>query len=262
VHLSLFENTLWILGTTLKVLLCALVFYRALYRRLPLFAVYVSLLVAEAILIRWTYHHWGYSSRVALYVYWCDLGVILLARGFVVAELCWTSLRDYPAVWSLVGWLLIVISVGLLVYAGVTASKNSSPTITFLLTAERGLELSVAVLLVALLAFGVRYHVWLGAVERNITLGLAIYSTFQMVNNTFMNDWMVRYFHWWVSVRVISFDLAMIIWIIPLLRPVPSRPSSPTVISEETSLLLLRRLLERMRDLTEDLKSAGRESWK
>jgi len=218
-QLSFFENLLWQLGAALKVLLCGLAFYRGLYQRLPLFTVYASLLLAEAVVVRWVYHQWGYTSLAAWYVYWTALGVVLAARGLVVAELCWTSLRNYPAIWSFARRLLSVTALVVLTYAGIAAARNASPMVAFLLTTERGLELSVAVILVALLGIGVRYKVWLEPIERNVALGLALYSTFQMVNNTFMNQWMSAYFHWWGSTRVASFEIAMVIWIISLLKP-------------------------------------------
>jgi len=262
VNLSSFQNILWLLEIGLTLVLCALVFYRGLYRRLPLFGVYVVFLVAEAAAVRWTYHHWGYTSAAARYVYWSSLGVVLCARTLAVAELCWRGLRNFPAIWAIVRRWLALLALVMLVYAAIASAKNSSPMIAFLLTAEHSLDLGISVILVALLAVGVRYQVWLGGIERNVVLGFAVYSTFQVINNSFMKHWMMKYFHWWVSASMVSFEVAMFIWIVPLLRPLPPPTPSPMLLSEETSVTLLRQIVEQMRRIVEELKRLGKARWK
>jgi len=257
-HLSLFENLLWAFGTALKALLCIVVIYRHLYRRLPLFSIYVALLVAEVAVVWSVYRVWGFTSRFAWYTGWCAAGVVLLARGLAVAELCWTSLRNYPAIWSLVRRLLVFVAVVVLSFAATTAYQNKSPVAAFVLTADRGSEISILVVLVALLVVGVRYNVPLGRVERSIVLGIGIYSAFQVVNDSFMGQWMTRYLHWWNSTRVIAFDVALIIWLVPLGKALPPPSNAPALLSERVARYLLRQLLDRMREVTDELKKIGK----
>jgi len=261
VNLSPFQNFLWIAETALTLVLFALVFVRGLHRRLPLFGTYVALLVVETGAVHWTYHHWGYSSAAARYVYWSSLGIVLLARMFAVAELCWRSLRSSPAVWAITRRWLALVALALLVYALVVAARNNSPVIAFLLTAERSLDFGIVVILFALLRLRRRYDVWLGGVERNLLLGFAVYSAFQTVNDAFMQKWMMRYFHWWVSASVVSFEITMLIWIAPLLRPLTPTPP-PTLFSKEESLILLTQILERMQRIAEEMKRIARSKWK
>jgi hypothetical protein len=262
VNLSSFQNFIWIVGTALKLVLCALVFVRGLHRRLPLFGLYVALVVVDDVALRWTYHHFGYTSPAARLEYWSSLGVVLFARALAVAELCWRGLRNSPAVWSIARRALAFLAFAMLVYAVTAAAKNSSPVITFLLTVERSLDFGIAVILVALLRLGLRYEVWLGGIERKVLLGFSVFSTFQIVNNTFMKQWMMKYFSWWVSASVVSFEVAMLIWIAPLLRPLPSMKPPPTLFSEEESVSMLKQALERMRRTAEEMKRAARSKWK
>jgi hypothetical protein len=257
-RLTLFNNLLWAFGTGLKVLLCMLVFYRHLYRRLPFFSMYVVMLIAELSVIWTVFRVWGYSSHPALYTTWCGIGLVLMARGLAVAELCWTSFRTYPAAWSLVRNLLVSVAVLVLAYAGVTAYQNKTPLVAFFVTTERGSELAILVVLVALAGLGVRYNVALGPVERYIALGFGLYSAFQVVNDSFMDDWMTRQFHWWNSTRIMAFNMALIIWLIPLRRPLPPQSSAPALLSEEAARTLFRQLLERMREVTDELKRIGK----
>ncbi|PYU67916.1 MAG: hypothetical protein DMG49_17450 [Acidobacteria bacterium] len=258
-HLTLSENLLWWLGIGLKFLLCALVFYRRLYRRLPFFSLYVVLLVVEVNVVWWVYREWGYGSFPAWYTYWWASAVVLFARALAVAELCWTSLKTYPAIWPWVRSLLSLIALVALSYAAVTAFRNSSsPLATFVLASERALETAFAFILVALVGFGARYMAVLDPVERNIVIGLGFYSGFQVINNTFMQEWMSRYFHWWVSIRVVAFDIAMLAWIAPLRKPLPRVEPGPTLIDESVAVRLLRELLAHMREITEEMKRIAR----
>jgi hypothetical protein len=262
-HLTLPESLLWWLGIGLKFLLCALVFYRRLYKRLPLFSLYALLLVVEVTVVWWVYREWGYGSFPAWNTYWYASAVVLLARFLVVAELCWTSLGTYPVIWPLVRKILILVAVVALGYATVTAFRTKSyPLATFVLSSEQALEISFVFILVALVGFGARYMAVLSPVERNVVIGLGAYSCFQVINNTFMQEWMSKYFHWWVSVRVVAFDIAMLVWIVPLGKALPPVEPRPTLISESVALRLMRELLAQMREIAEEMKRITRSKWK
>ena len=250
------------MGTALKLVLCALVFARGLHRRLPLFGIYVVLVVGDDVALRWTYHHFGYTSPAAQLEYWSSLGVVLVARASAVAELCWRGLRNYPAAWLIARRLLAILAFVMLIYAVAAAANNSFPVITFLLTVERSLDFGIAVILVALLRLGLRYEVWVGEIERKVLLGFSVFSTFQIVNNTLMKEWMMKYFSWWVSASVVSFEVTMVIWIAPLLRPLPPPAAPPILFSKEESVTLLTQTLEQMRSIVEEMKRIVRSKWK
>ncbi|PYT73711.1 MAG: hypothetical protein DMG39_05825 [Acidobacteria bacterium] len=261
-NLSPFQNFIWIAGTVLKLLLCVLVFARGLHRRLPLFSLYIALLLPEAVGVHWVYRHWGYTSQAAKYFYWMSLGIVLCARALAVAELCWRSLRDSPAVWGTVRKPLVLLASALLVYAAVSAASNRSPMIAFTLAVERSLDFGIVVILAALAGLGVRYKVWLGQTEKKVVLGFAVYSAFQVVNDALMEKWMMQYFRWWVSASVISFDAALLIWIVPLLRPLPPLTPPPTLFSQEESTAILAQILEQLRRIVQETKRVLRSRWK
>jgi hypothetical protein len=154
------------------------------------------------------------------------------------------------------------LALALLIYSLIAAARNSSPVIAFLLTAERSLDFGIVVILFALLRLGRRYDVSLGRVERNVLFGFAVYATFQTVNDAFMQKWMMNYFRWWVSASVVSFEAALLIWIVPLLRPLPPPTQPPALFSKEESVTLLTQILERMRRIAEEMKRISRSKWK
>jgi len=256
-HLTLLQNYLWALGTALKLSLCVLAWYRRLYRRLPFFFLYVVLLVAEVLVVWSAYRLWGYTSRVAWYTYWFAVAALLVARGFVVAELCRASLHAYPAIWSLLRKALSLIAVIVTAAAAIVAYQNKIPIAAFILTAERGLEISILVILVAMIGLAVRYEITPAPLERDIILGLALYSTFQVLNDSFMNQWMAPHFQWWNSARILAFDVALLLWISALRHPIPP-PERPALLSAELSQHLLGDLLARMRAAIEELKRSGK----
>jgi hypothetical protein len=93
-------------------------------------------------------------------------------------------------------------------------------------------------------------------------IGLGANSCFQVINNTFMQEWMSRYFHWWVSMRVVAFDIAMLVWIVPLRKALAQAGPERTLISEGAATRLFRELLASMREITEELKRIARSKWK
>jgi hypothetical protein len=235
-----------------------LAFYRHLYRRLPFFTLYLALLPAKAAVVWLAYQQWGYTSSAAWYAYWCAEVVVFGARGLVIAELCWVSLRKYPGLWSFTRRGLIIVALVLLSSAAIAATQSTHRLVAFVLAVERGLELASSVILILLFAISVRYRVWLEPMERNIVLGLALYSTVEMLNSTFMTPRLAPYFPWWESVRVGCFDVGLVLWLLPLLRPLPVPAPAPALLSKEATGHLLHRLLERMRELAAELKRVGK----
>jgi hypothetical protein len=257
-ELTPLENLLWGLGIGLKVLLCALVFYRRLNRRLPFFSLYVVLLVAKGIAVWWAYRHWGFTSHAYAYTFWSAFVVVVLARGLAVAELCWTSMAKHPAVWLIVRRVLYVLAVVVLGYAAATTFAHRSPVAAFLYSTERGLDLSIMVTVLALLGLGVRFDVGLGPIGRDIALGIGLFSASQVVLNAFMNQRMIGYYHWWTTANLVAFDLALVFWIIPLRKPLPAPTPAPVLIRKTVAVRLLRQLLASMREITEELKRIAR----
>jgi len=77
-----------------------------------------------------------------------------------------------------------------------------------------------------------------------------------------MEKWMMQYFRWWVSASVISFDAALLIWIVPLLRPLPPLTPPPTLFSQEESTAILAQILEQLRRIVQETKRVLRSRWK
>src|SRR5712692_1811011 len=232
-QLTASDHLLWGLASFLELILCVLVVRRGLHRRLPFFTGYLVLLILCDALHWWIYHRWGYGSWPAWYFSWTAQGVMFVARGVVVVELCRSSLRAYRGIWALTWRLLAALALALIVHAGLSAAGNRSWIAPFVLTAERGLELAAVGILVLLLAVCRYYEIRLEPVQKMILLGLGFYSAIQVLNNSFMREWLTQYFHWWNGIRLASFQVALVIWLLALRKPLPAVAPAPALLPQE-----------------------------
>ena len=252
-HLT-FGNYVLLGGNSLlAAVVCAYAFRRRLYLRLPLFTAYLTLLFLRDLAMWWFYLGPGYDSRAAFDSFWVTQGILLAARGAAIAEIAWRALHRYRGVWALGSLLLLGIALLLLVQAGFSALGNRSWIAPFVLTAERGLELAAVVILVTLFYLSRYYGIRMEPVQRIVALGLGIYSAAQVINNSFMREWLTRYFSWWAHVRVISFFVALGIWWLALRKPLPAEQPKPVLLSQDVYDELAPQVSFRLRKLNDRL---------
>ncbi len=231
-HLTLGEYLLWAAGLLLDVLVCALALRRRLYLRLPMFTSYLALLVTRTFILWWFYLDPGYNSHVTFYYFWVTQGILLAARAAAIAEIAWRALRGYRGIWAL-GWRLLGgVALLLLVHAALDARGNSAWIATFLVAAERDLELAVVGVLVLLLAICRYYSIRLEPVQRMVAFGMGFYSALQVFNNSVLQVWLPGYFQVWNDIRMVSFQVALVMWIVALWRPLPVVMPAPTLLPQ------------------------------
>ena len=253
------DYLLWGVTALLEALLCALIVQRGLYRRLAFFSAYLALVLARGILLWWAYHYLGSGSPAAWYIAWVTQGILLLARGLAIAELCRSSLRAYRGIWAL-GWrLLCTIALLLLFNASLHAYGNSFWIAPFIITAERDLELAVVGILVFLVALCRYYEIRLEPFQKMIALGLCFYSAVQVSNDSFVREWLTRYFHLtpyfhlWNGIRLVSFQVALAIWLLALRKPLPAAAPAPALLPQSVYDELSPQLNYRLRLLNQRL---------
>jgi hypothetical protein len=253
-HLTSSAYTLWTLTVVLEGLLCAIVVHRRLWRRLPLFTAYVlfKFLVTTALWL--VYKHLGYDSAFAYYFFWSTQSLLLVTRAIVCAELCCLVFKSRPGLWLHARRALISVTAAILVYAAVDAYRQVSVVRSFILTSERSLELSVAILLTSFLVIANRYRILVERAPSLIAVGLCIYSAFQILNNTLLKHWLDPYFSWWNNVQVISFQVALVIWLFALRRPLPETKPAPTLLPKGTYHLCAQLIGQRLQDLDRDIQ--------
>jgi hypothetical protein len=156
-------------------------------------------------------------------------------------------------------WLVASISLLLLILVSWLAIEAPSLLPRFVLALERDLELTAAIVLVLLLSLTFYYQVMLSAVQKLIALGLFLYSLAQVVNNAISNEWLRPYFRWWEIVRLTSFDVALVIWFIALVKPLVEQPIPLSPVDLRPIREFMRQGTEVMHDLSARLSRFRRK---
>ena len=229
-HLTSFQYATWGLATALEVLLCLLAFRQGLARRLPVFTSYLVLLVVREAAWWAVYHQFGAQSRIAFVLYWAMQAVMVMARGAVIAEICWQLLNRHIGVWRVARQILLIIGSVLVAVAFVGARLSGPKIALIVLAGERGLEFAVVGILLFGLAFSRYYQVEINRPISLVALGLGFYSAIQLVNNSLLQAWKQAYFIRWDEVRIFSFQLAMVIWCVSLWKPLAAEQAAPSLL--------------------------------
>lgn len=240
-------------AVALELVLFGLAVYRGVYRRLPIFTAYIALVFVKEVVTFWVLFRYGLRSQPYFYAYWVSQGILVALRGLVVAELLRAVLRPYHGVWAMARVALSVSAAALLSYAAVESAARGPAMGGFVLTADRGLEFVVVGTLLALLAICRYYEVRLDGLTAAIALGLAIYSSVAIMNNTVRFNFFVSYAQTWSVMRRLSYDAAVLIWLWPLLRPVPAQEAAPVMASPGVYGELAPEFSGRMRELNDRL---------
>jgi hypothetical protein len=148
--------------------------------------------------------------------------MVLFARALAVAEVCRHLLSRYRGVWAL-AWRILLLCVAVVLSYSILAARRDWRLA--LLTADRGLELSIATVIVVLLLFARYYDVKVEPVVRSLAIGFCLYSCFVVLNNTVLERWLHDYSALWNLLGMLAFLASLSVWTSALR---PSRSQSQT----------------------------------
>jgi hypothetical protein len=125
-----------------------------------------------------------------------------------------------------------------------------------MLTLERGLELNIAIVLTLFLLIANRYKIQMERVPFIIAFGLCMHSAFLILNNTLLQHWLNlgNYFSWWNNAQMVSFQVALAIWLFALKSPLPETQPAPTLLPRETYHLYKRLIGQRLKNLDRNIQ--------
>lgn len=252
-QLSLFNYLHFGGGIALQIILVFLVLRRGLARRFPVFLSYLILLVLYELIYLSSIFIIGYKSHAVFMIFWTSQEILLVARGAVVAELCWQMLRPYKGIWEFCRLFLMGIGTALLLTA-IWEAKSSGPWLPRVVNmTDRGLEFTTLSILLFGLAFCRYYRVELERPIPLIALGLGIYSAVQVVNDTLFETWLRGYYPLWGHIRVYSFDIALALWLVAVWKALPARRPAPVLLTREVYDELSPQMTLRLRELNSRL---------
>ncbi len=239
-----------------EILLCVLVYFRNLQRRLPLFTTYSTFWLVSTVGLALFYFHFGFRSVASYNAYWFTAGLIVIARSFAIAELCWYELRAYQGIWALTWRVLALLAIFFLGHAAVDAWGQAGGIPIYGLTIERDIAISSIVILVALLLIRNYYGLTLDPLYKSIALGMCLVSVVGLMNNIILRDTLTGHLVFWLfgryasswpglrsqvesanalwgSIRTSGDIISMGIWCYALRKPLPAPAEEPVLLPAE-----------------------------
>jgi hypothetical protein len=238
-----YELILFAIIAGLEVLLCALVYCRKLHRRLPLFALYASTMLACCAMLAAVFSHFGFRSEASVHASWYAVALTSLARSAAIAELCRENLRAYQGIWALTWRLLAAMTALFFVHAAIDARGLPDWFTASSMTIERDVEIASAAVLIAIFVVGRYYHLSIDPLHKFLGLGIILFCIVEFVNNSIIRDALVhngtvwtiarpvaeRVTLAWNTVQAIAADTSIGIWCFALRKALPE-PVRPPVL--------------------------------
>jgi hypothetical protein len=196
----------------------ALALARSLYRRLPVFFVYLSFEIVQSVvlgLLRCPPYAPGYSRF--FFTYWaCQL--VEVGLGFaVIYELFAQAFRPYQALRHFGLVLFRVGAIALFVVAIVMAAWGPGKAPSHLFATIFFLDRSVSIVQCGLMFFLFVFSSYLGLTWRHqllgIALGFGLIASAELASSTVWLQWGTRTAIAWDFIRRGAYDVALIIWI-------------------------------------------------
>jgi hypothetical protein len=200
---------MWAVNFATGVFLLALLVVRKNYRFYPAFTFYIFTNLVLGILVFLFYHRWGGASRASWYFAWGMQALALCARALAVAEVCKHLLSRFRGIWALAQRVLAGCAVLVLLYSGVAARHRLD---LLLPSADRGVELSIAAIIVILFAFARYYDVQPKPADRALAIGFCLYSCFFALSDTVLERFLDDYGTLWSLLAVLAYCASLFLW--------------------------------------------------
>jgi hypothetical protein len=211
-----FVRILWVVNTAAGVFLLVLLAARKNYRAFPAFSLYIFLNFSVGTSVLFLYRRLGFSSWSAWAITWGMQAVVIFARAVAVAEVCRHLLARYRGIWALAKRIFMACAILVLLYSSLAARHQWKLALP---GAERGLELSIAAVIVMLMLFSRYYNVQTDAADRSLAVGLCLYSCFCALNDTVLERYLYQYVSLWNLLGMLAFLASLLLWTWALRKP-------------------------------------------
>jgi hypothetical protein len=244
------QQILWAVNAAVGVVLLLLLAVRKNYRAFPAFSLYILMNLALGVLALLMYRRWGISSPSSRRIGWGMQGVVICARALAVAEVCRHLLARYRGIWALAWRVLLACALLVLVYSSVAARHLWELA---LLAGDRGVELSIAAVVVGVLLFARYYDVQVNPADRSLAVGFCLYSCFGVLNNTILERYLHHYGEFWNLLGMLAFLASLLLWTWALRKPQTEAVSEQTLLPLGVYQSVVPQINFRLRALNEQL---------
>ena len=248
--LGLLTKSLWAMTAVAQALLLYFLVARRNVKSYPAFSAYIFMTLAQSGLLFVAIKGWGFSSTMSWRIGWATQCLVLTARAFAVAELCLHILGRFRGVWLLARWILLGCGAVVLVYAVVAANHQWRLIPN---TAELGLEMATAAVIVTLLLFARYYDIVVVSPLRSVAIGLCVYSCVSVVNDAILERWLSRYVSLWNESGMVAFLACLLVWSWAFRKFAPQPTADPVFVDRAVYLHIIPEVNWRLRALNEQL---------
>ncbi len=228
------QNWQWAVSVAAQLAVCALLFFKGHFRRLPAFTVYVLLNLCQAGILFVAYRRFGFDSREANLFFIVTETITLVARLVATTEILRAVLGPYRGIWGLAWRLLAVTFVSVFSYAALQSLEDKTWAV---MTADRGFHLAFAVALVTCLLLVRYYSIPIDSLYKTLLGGFCLYSCVHVLNDTLLQAIFFRYLHGfthyqelWNAVTILPFIAALVTWAIALRNPAAEAHDQPVLL--------------------------------
>lgn len=251
----LYVLVLW--GCSFAVQLVALILLcrEGNYRKMPLFALYTALNVAQAGFLVYVYQTYGVQSPKSEDLAWSSETITLAAQAMAATEILWIVLRPYKGIWGL-AWRLLAVTF-FSVVTTVTWSTYSTWAFAKWFDLDRGYHLTFSVAMITCLVFIRYYAVAVPRAYKIILMGFCFYSCTEVLIDTVFRA--VFYGHarehqaLWQFATMFSFVVVLMMWVAALMKPLPAESRQMAISSDAEYQRLSPEINEQLRLLNEKL---------
>lgn len=253
--LANYVRWMWELSIAIQIAVCATLFLKGNFRRIPIFTAYMISNICQAGVLYATYNRLGFSAWSAVLIAWFSQCIPQLLRVLATAEVIRLILKPYRGIWGL-GWRVLTVAfVAVFSFALIDSGRRPLWAIAL---ADRGFHLAFGIALVACLLLVHYYSVPIHPVYKALLGGFCFYSCSSVLANTIGR---IVYFRGtsnfrtdWQLVTMGAFVAVLVVWGVALRVPLPE--PAPEVQSEKTVSTYWEMsplINERLRSLNEQL---------
>jgi hypothetical protein len=212
------HDVTWTFSVLLKVLLLFFLVFRKLYRSYPVFTSYVALTLLQTASTAFALRQWGPGSIQFFNTAWGVQAAVLSVRFLAVVEVTRNVFKDYSGIWKLARVILFSLGITVLVYSVLQSLYTTWNFIV--LHADAGIELCIAVFIVAMLIFAKYYRLQIPNLERQLAIGFFLFSCSWVVTNAIYQTPGHPASVWFGFFEIVAFLATMLLWINAVRKPV------------------------------------------
>lgn len=253
----MFSELLTVTLYCLSLSLLALVLWRNLRRRLPAFTLFVvSFVTRDVVMLFFINSPFSYT-RSWYYMFWTSEFILSAMYLFMITEVAGLFLRDYPSIWRSASRLLAVVGIVLTTWTVYSAMRFWGHPRFFVSVGDQHLVLTIAILILLLMAVGSYYRLKLHPLYRLVLIGIGIYASVQVVANQIEIQYRMGPNSIFDYMRRGSFGISELVWMYAVWRWAAAAPPvrQSELIPQSEYDHLSPQVHSRLQDMTQQLAS-------